>query len=72
MNTEKKQRGRPHKLEADKLIGRRISMVQARWDAIDAYLTREEAKLNELFYGVSEALEIIMRQEEGERCESGL
>ena len=72
MDIEKKQRGRPHKLEEDKLIGRRISMVQARWDTIDAFLLTDGAKLNELFHGVSEALGIIMRSEEGEQCESGL
>ena len=72
MNTEKKQRGRPHKLDEDKLIGRRVSMVQARWDAIDAFLLTDGVKLNELFHGVSEALAIIMRREEGEQCESGL
>ena len=32
---EKKLRGRPLKLEQDKLIGRRISMVQDAWDTID-------------------------------------
>lgn len=32
---EKKLRGRPLKLEEDKLIGRRISMVQSAWDAVD-------------------------------------
>lgn len=47
-------------------------MVQARWDTIDAFLLTDGAKLNELFHGVSEALGIIMRSEEGEQCESGL
>ena len=32
---EKKLRGRPLKREQDKLIGRRISMVQDAWNTID-------------------------------------
>jgi hypothetical protein len=49
MNTEKKLRGRPHKLEEDKLIGRRVSVEQAYWDIIDDFLVEKEVDLAELF-----------------------
>jgi hypothetical protein len=49
MNTEKKLRGRPHKLEEDKLIGRRVSMEQAYWDIIDDFLEEQEVDLADLF-----------------------
>ena len=53
---EKKLRGRPLKLEEDKLIGRRISMVQSRWDIVDRFCEINEVTLSELFCDVSEAL----------------
>jgi hypothetical protein len=48
MNTEKKLRGRPHKLEEDKLIGRRVSMEQAYWDVLDDFLEEQEVDLVDL------------------------
>ena len=53
---EKKLRGRPLKLDEDKLIGRRISMVQGRWDIVDRFCEINEVTLSELFCDVSEAL----------------
>jgi hypothetical protein len=53
---EKKLRGRPLKLEEDKLIGRRISMVQSRWDIVYQFCAMNDVTLNELFCDVSEAL----------------
>lgn len=32
---DKKQLGRPKKLDVDKLIGRRFSLTQSHWDIID-------------------------------------
>jgi len=32
---DKKQLGRPKKLDFDKLIGRRFSLTQSHWDTID-------------------------------------
>jgi hypothetical protein len=57
---EKKLRGRPLKLEEDKLIGRRISMVQSRWDIIYQFCSMNDVTLNELFCDVSEALSGMM------------
>jgi len=62
---EKKLRGRPLKLDEDKLIGRRISMVQSRWDIVDRFREINEITTNELFCDVSEALfEMMHRKEE--------
>ena len=62
---EKKLRGRPLKQEEDKLIGRRISMVQSRWDIVYQFCAINDVTLNELFYDVSEALsDMIQREEE--------
>jgi hypothetical protein len=61
---EKKLRGRPLKLEEDKLIGRRISMVQSRWDIVDRFCEINEVMLNELFCDVSEALSDMIHREE--------
>jgi len=57
---EKKLRGRPLKLEEDKLIGRRISMVQSRWDIVYQFCSMNDVTLNELFCDVSEALSGMM------------
>lgn len=57
---EKKLRGRPLKLEEDKLIGRRISMVQSRWDIVYQFCAMSDVTLNELFCDVSEALSGMM------------
>jgi hypothetical protein len=57
---EKKLRGRPLKLEEDKLIGRRISMVQSRWDIVYQFCAMNDVTLNELFCDVSEALSGMM------------
>ena len=57
---EKKLRGRPLKLEEDKLIGRRISMVQSRWNIIYQFCAINDVTLNELFCDVSEALSGMM------------
>ena len=57
---EKKLRGRPLKREKDKLIGRRISMVQGRWDIIYQFCSMNDVTLNELFCDVSEALSGMM------------
>ena len=70
MNTEKKLRGRPHKKEEDKLIGRRISMIKSEWDSIDEFLLSDHMKMNELFHGVASALAAINIRGE-EPCESG-
>ena len=62
---EKKLRGRPLKLEENKLIGRRISMVQSRWDIVYQFCAVNDVTLNELFCDVSEALlNMIHREEE--------
>lgn len=47
---EKKLRGRPLKLEQDKLIGRRISMVQAAWDTLDLLCKKNEMTIEGLLY----------------------
>ena len=64
MNTEKKLRGRPHKLEEDKLIGRRISMIQANWDSIDEFIEERDMSLSELFQYISLAIEVATSGEE--------
>ena len=61
---EKKLRGRPLKLEEDKLIGRRISMVQSRWDIVYQFCAINEVTLNELFCDVSETFSDILHGEE--------
>ena len=61
---EKKLRGRPLKLDEDKLIGRRISMVQSRWDIVDRFREINGINTNELFCDVSEALFEMMHREE--------
>jgi hypothetical protein len=58
MNTEKRLRGRPHKKEEDKLIGRRISMIQANWDLIDEFIEERDMSLSELFQYISLAIEV--------------
>lgn len=47
---EKKLRGRPLKREEDKLIGRRISMVQNGWDIIDEFCELNDVTLEEFLY----------------------
>ena len=47
---EKKLRGRPLKREKDKLIGRRISMVQAGWDTIDTLCDIHDLTLEGMLY----------------------
>ena len=47
---EKKLRGRPLKREKDKLIGRRISMVQAGWDTIDTLCATHDLTLEGMLY----------------------
>jgi hypothetical protein len=47
---EKKLRGRPLKQEKDKLIGRRISMVQDAWDIIDILCTTNKMTVEGLLY----------------------
>ena len=47
---EKKLRGRPLKREQDKLIGRRISMVQAGWDTIYAVCAKHDMTIEGLLY----------------------
>jgi hypothetical protein len=61
---EKKLRGRPLKLDEDKLIGRRISMVQGRWDIVDRFCEINEVTLNELFCDVSETFSDMLHGEE--------
>ena len=61
---EKKLRGRPLKLEEDKLIGRRISMVQSRWDIVYKFCAINDVTLNELFCDVSEALSGMTNRKE--------
>jgi hypothetical protein len=56
MNTEKKLRGRPHKLEEYKLIGRRVSVEQAYWDIIDDFLEEQEVDLADLFRFIGVAI----------------
>ena len=56
MNAEKKLRGRPHKLEEDKLIGRRVSVEMAYWDVIDDFLVDQEKDLADLFRLVAKAI----------------
>lgn len=56
MNTEKKLRGRPHKLEEDKLIGRRVSVEMDYWDVIDDFLVDQEMDLADLFRLIAKAI----------------
>jgi len=56
MNTEKKLRGRPYKLEEYKLIGRRVSVEQAYWDIIDDFLEEQEVDLADLFRFIGVAI----------------
>jgi hypothetical protein len=56
MNTEKKLRGRPHKLEEDKLIGRRVSVEMDYWDVIDDFLVDQEMDLADLFRVIAKAI----------------
>lgn len=64
MNTEKRRRGRPHKREEDKLIGRRVSMVQNNWDIIDDFLDHQDMELNDLFEYLSVAIAVATSREE--------
>lgn len=64
MNTEKRRRGRPHKREEDKLIGRRVSMVQNNWDIIDDFLDHQDMELNDLFEYLSIAIAVATSREE--------
>lgn len=56
MNTEKKQRGRPHKREEDKLFGRRISMEKVYWDVIDDFLESQNMDISDLLRYVGIAI----------------
>ena len=56
MNAEKKLRGRPHKLEEDKLIGRRVSVEMDYWDVIDDFLVDQEMDLADLFRLIAKAV----------------
>jgi hypothetical protein len=56
MNTEKKLRGRPHKKEEDKLIGRRVSMELDYWNIIDDFLANKEFDLADLLRFISIAI----------------
>jgi len=56
MNAEKKLRGRPHKLEEDKLIGRRVSVEMDYWDVIDDFLVDQEMDLADLFRLIAKAI----------------
>ena len=64
MNTEKRRRGRPHKREEDKLVGRRVSMVQNNWDIIDDFLDHQDMELNDLFEYLSVAIAVATSREE--------
>lgn len=55
---EKKLRGRPLKREEDKLIGRRISMVQDAWNAIDMLCRINKMTVEGLLYLTCAALAI--------------
>jgi len=70
MNTEKRRRGRPHKREEDKLIGRRVSMVQNNWDIIDDFLDYQDMDLNDLFEYLSIAIAVATSREEEEVYEN--
>jgi len=70
MNTPKRRRGRPHKKEEDKLIGRRVSMTRNDWDVIDEYLSNKRLSLNHLMIDIAEILLPINHQKEVQ-CESG-
>ena len=59
MNTEKRLRGRPHKREEDKLIGRRISMTQNDWDSIDEYISDKNLTINQFMMDISEVVLLI-------------
>ena len=56
MNAEKKLRGRPRKLEEDKLIGRRVSVEMDYWDVIDDFLVDQEMDLADLFRLIAKAI----------------
>ena len=56
MNAEKRLRGRPHKLEEDKLIGRRVSVEMDYWDVIDDFLVDQEMDLADLFRLIAKAI----------------
>jgi hypothetical protein len=70
MNTPKRRRGRPHKKEEDKLIGRRVSMTQNDWDVIDEYISNKRLTLNHLMIDIAEIILLINHKEENQ-CESG-
>ena len=53
---EKKLRGRPLKREQDKLIGRRISMVQNNWDLIDEFCELNNVTVGEFLTDIFGAL----------------
>ena len=53
---EKKLRGRPLKREEDKLIGRRISMVQNNWDLIDEFCELNNVTVGEFLTDLFGAL----------------
>ena len=55
---EKKLRGRPLKREKDKLIGRRISMVQDAWNTIDMLCRINKMTVEGLLYLTCAALAI--------------
>jgi hypothetical protein len=55
---EKKLRGRPLKREEDKLIGRRISMVQDAWNTIDMLCHINKMTVEGLLYLTCAALAI--------------
>ena len=55
---EKKLRGRPLKRQQDKLIGRRISMVQAAWDTIDLLCAKNQMTIEGLLYVTCAAMYI--------------
>ena len=56
MNMKKKLRGRPHKLEEDKLIGRRVSVEMDYWDVIDDFLVDQEMDIADLFRLIAKAI----------------
>jgi len=53
---EKKLRGRPLKRDEDKLIGRRISMVKAAWDAVDSLCEDNSVTLEGVIHAGCSAL----------------
>ena len=57
MNTTvKKGRGRPLKHDADKLIGRRISLTKNEWNIVDEFCENNEINLGDLVMVVSETI----------------